>query len=154
MRRLAPLVLAALALAGCGSSNEQKTPVACLGGPKFFYSALRTPADPTFSGQTLISDCLVKNQGAGELANIGTAVVRTATQLNAKARQNPTGITPFRLGYLVGALTRGAADTGGVHAVLLQRVTAAARYSPSGRPLPQGFSREYEKGYADGRDHG
>ena len=52
-----------------------------------------------------------------------------------------------QLGYLLGAAQRGAEDTEGIHAELIRRLTAAARYSP-GQPaarrrpssrLPEGF---------------
>jgi hypothetical protein len=159
VRRPAPLALIVVvfAIAGCGS-NEEKAPAACLSGPKFYYSALLNGADVTFSGFNRISDCLVRNQSSGDLANVGTSLVRTTTQLNARARQNLGGLASraatFRLGYLVGAVARGASDTGGIHSVLLDRVTAAATYSPAGRPLPRDFRRLYRKGYAQGRDHG
>jgi hypothetical protein len=158
VRRSAPLaLLISLAIAGCGSADQDKTPVGCLsGGAKFYYSALQNGRvnDPTFSGYPLVSDCLAKNQSGGELANVGGTLVQVATQLNAKARANPAGPAAVQLGFLVGAASRGAAKTGGIHTVLLERLTAAARYSPGGQPLAPAFKHEYEKGYAAGKDHG
>ncbi len=161
VRRIAPLVLIVLlplALVACGSSSEEsKTPDACLsGGTKFYYSALQNGLvnDPTFSGYPLVSDCLVKNQSAGDLANVGGTLLRVATQLNARARRTAAAAPTVQLGFLVGAVARGAADTGGIHSELQRRIEAAALYSPAGKPPPEPFDHRYEKGYAAGKDHG
>jgi hypothetical protein len=155
VRRLAPLVLAAIAIAGCGSSDDHETPVACLGPAPAYARALRdAPGTVRLSGNTPISECLVKNQGAGELADIGKALVKVSTDLNAAARQDPGGPPTVQLGYLVGAVARGASGTSGIHAELLRRVQAAALYNPAGKPPPEPFDHTYEKGYAAGKDHG
>jgi hypothetical protein len=156
VRRLAPLVLlVSLAIAGCGSADEDTTPVACLNGQQAFSTALRdAPGEVRLAGDVPISDCLVHNQGAGDLINVGDAIVRVTTQLNAEARKDPGGAPTVQLGYLVGALARGADDTQGIHAELLRRVEGAALYSPAGKPPPEPFDHTYEKGYAAGKDHG
>ena len=156
MRLFAPLaLLAALTFAGCGSADEDTTPAACLSGQGSFTTALRkAPATVRLSGGTPISGCLVRNQGAGDLAQVGGTLVRVSTSLNAAARQDPGGPPTVQLGYLVGAVARGASDTGGIHAELLRRVQAAALYSPAGKPPPEPFDHTYEKGYAAGRDDG
>ena len=70
------------------------------------------------------------------------------------APESRRGRSTVQLGYLVGAVTRGASDTGGIHDELLRRVEAAALYSPAGKPPPQPFDHQYVKGYAAGRRHG
>jgi hypothetical protein len=143
------------ALTGCGSADENATPSACLAGVKPFQAALlQAPGAVQLPGGVLISDCLVRNQSAGELARVGEAVVRVATELNAAARHSPGAAPTIQLGYLVGALARGAADTQGIHTELLRRMEAAALYSPAGKPPPEPFDHRYQKGYAAGRDHG
>src|SRR5437764_20259 len=83
---LAPLVLVALSLVACGSANDHKTPVACLGGPGSFAAALQgAPGHVTLSDGTPISGCIVKNQSVGDLANVGVTLVKVGTVLNAKA---------------------------------------------------------------------
>jgi hypothetical protein len=156
VRRLAPLVLlAVLSIAGCGSADKDKTPVACLSGPNRFMAALQdAPGSVRLAGGTLISECIVPNQSAGELANVGGTLVKVGTELNAKARAKPTGPASVQLGFLIGAVNRGAAKTAGVHAELARRLGAAAGYSPGGGPLPAAFRPEYKKGYAAGRAHG
>jgi hypothetical protein len=156
VRRTAPLVLLlALAVAGCGSADQDSTPVACLNGPGAFVDALsKAPGAVRLAGGVPISDCLVQNQSAGDLATVGGTLVAVTTKLNAGARQDPGGAPTVQLGYLVGAVTRGAAGTQGIHAELVRRIEAAALYSPAGKPPPEPFDHTYEKGYAAGRDDG
>jgi hypothetical protein len=157
VRRPAPLVLIVVvfAIAGCGSADQDKTPVACLSGPRAFTDALReAPGAVQLAGGTLISECIVPNQSAGDLANVGGTLVKVGTDLNSEARAKPGGPANVELGYLIGAVNRGAADTTGIHAELLRRLAVAASFSPGGVGLPSTFRREYEKGYAAGKDHG
>jgi hypothetical protein len=156
VRRAAPLVLiVAFAIAGCGSADEDSTPVACLNGPKPYSEALqKAPSAVRLDGETPISECLVQNQSAGDLVKIGTILVRLTTELNAAARGDPGGPPTVQLGYLIGAVTRGAAETQGIHSELLRRIEGAALYSPAGKPPPEPFDHTYEKGYAAGRDDG
>ena len=143
-----------LALGGCAGPGET-TPGACLGAPGAYISALRNaPAQVRLSGDVRISDCLAENQRAGDLAEVGGALVTAATRLNAAARAKPGGAANLRLGYLLGAAQRGSDSTGGIHAELLRRLAAAARYSPDNRPLPPRFMRTYSRGFAAGHSSG
>jgi hypothetical protein len=152
---LALLVLLVLGSAACGSAEESKTPDACLSGPSYYAGALkRAPGEVRLPGGVAISDCLVRNQRTGDLANVGSYLLRVATQLNATARRSPAAAPTVQLGYLVGAVARGAANTGGIHSELQRRIEAAALYSPAGKPPPEPFDHRYEKGYAAGKDHG
>ncbi len=149
MRRLVALLLIALAafVVGCGKQDDS-TPVACLEGSETYLQALKiAPGEVTLDGETPISDCLVENQKAGELATIGTAMVDAATQLNAEARAEPGGEANLQLGYLLGAAERGAETTEGIHAELIRRLSAAARYSPDNRPPSPAFLRTYKEGF-------
>ncbi len=148
------LFLAALATGGCGA-QEEGTPVACLEGEGVYLRALRAaPGAVLLQGETPISDCLPENQAGGELATVGTAMVAAATELNGEAREQPGGAANLRLGYLLGAAQRGAQGTGGIHAELLRRLAAAARYSPDNRPLPPAFLRTYREGFDAGEARG
>ena len=148
------LVMAAVAI-GCGSADEDSTPEACLGGANQYYAALQKAADPVrLPGDVPISDCLVENQSAGDLATVGGTLVKVATELNAKARRDPGGPPTLQLGYLVGAVEKGASDTHGIHAELQRRIEAAALYGPAGKPPPPPFDQTYRKGYAAGRSDG
>jgi hypothetical protein len=146
-------VLCALGV-GCGAPGDD-TPVACLEGADAYLRGLRSaPGEVRLSGVTPISDCLARNQTGGDLAAVGTAMVTTATELNAEARAAPGDGANVQLGYLLGAAERGAERTEGIHADLLRRLTAAARYSPGGRRLPPAFHRAYRDGLDAGRAGG
>jgi hypothetical protein len=150
---LAIVALACL-LAGCGSTDTS-TPVACLEGEATYLRALRdAPGRVTLDGETPISGCLVENQAGGELASVGTAMVAAATKLNAEARAEPGGDANLQLGYLLGAAGRGASQSDGIHAELVRRLAAAARYSPDNRPLPPAFIRTYREGFDAGEARG
>ncbi len=146
--------LLALAAAGCGSSKDTSTPVACLEGSGAYLKALAAaPGEATLGGETPISDCLAENQEGGDLATVGEAMIVAATKLNAEARAEPGGQANVRLGYLLGAAERGADRTEGIHSDLLRRLTVAARFSPR-PPLPTAFQRAYREGFEAGHDHG
>ncbi len=156
MRRV--LAFSALALAviaaGCGQPSDT-TPVACLEGEGAYLKALDgAPGEVKLRGETLISECLAENQKAGDLATVGTTLVGVATKLNAEARAEPGGDDNLRLGYLLGAAERGASQTDGIHAELIRRLVAAARYSPDNRPLPSAFLRAYREGFDAGEARG
>lgn len=147
-------VACVFALAGCGN-REASTPVACLAGAPVYERALRVaPGEVRLGGDTPISDCLPSNQAAGELAQVGEAMVETATRLNALARQRPDTDAALQLGYLIGAAQRGAADSEGIHAALLRRLAVAARFAPDKQPLPPGYFAHYREGFTVGRVDG
>jgi len=155
MRARIGIALLALALlAGCGDTDSS-TPVACLEGEGVYLKALDdAPGEVKLGGETLISECLAENQKAGDLATVGTALVGVATKLNAEARAEPGGDANRQLGYLLGAAERGASQTNGIHAELIRRLTAAARYSPDNRPPPAAFLRVYREGFDAGQAGG
>lgn len=156
MRRLVALFLIALAafVVGCGKQDDS-TPGACLEGSETYVQALKAaPGEVTLDGETPISGCLVENQKGGELATVGTAMVNAATQLNAEARAEPGGEANLELGYLLGAAEHGAEETEGIHAELIRRLSAAARYSPDNLPLPPAFLRTYKEGFDTGAAEG
>ena len=143
-----------LVAAGCGGTDDE-TPVACLNGSGAYLRALEhAPEEVRLAGETPISECLAENQPAGDLAAVGNATLDAATRLNAESRAEAGGAANVRLGYLIGAVQAGAAETDGVHAELVRRLLAAATYSP-GRQVPGGeFKRAYRTGFDAGRAEG
>ncbi len=155
------LVLLSLAAAGAlpagcgGPSKEERAPVACREGAAVILDALRSaPGEVMLAAEAPISDCLVAPAEEGELVDFGETALAVATKLNAAARAEPGGRANLELGYLLGAVARGSAETEGIHTDLLRRLTVAARFAPGGKPLPARFLATYEKGFAAGRDHG
>jgi hypothetical protein len=151
---LASIALAVLALGGCGVS-EPLTPTACFEGARAYEKALSdAPGEVRVNGETLISECFAERQPGGELAEVGEALVETATHLNAEAREEPGGRANLELGYLLGAAKAGSEATEGIHAELLRRLEVAARYAPGTQQLPPEFLETYRKGFDAGRSEG
>lgn len=151
------LVATAAGLAGCGggASREEHAPPVCREDTAVILEALRAaPGEVVLASETPISDCLVAGAEEGELADFGEVALAAATKLNGEARAEPGGSAAVELGYLLGAVARGSAETEGVHAELLRRLTVAARFAPGGEPLSPRFLAGYEKGFAAGRDGG
>jgi hypothetical protein len=146
----------ALALAGCSSDDDEgSTPEACLAPAADYVKALEpAPGEVLLGGETPISACLVPGQSPAELAGAGESMIGAATDLNAAARRDPPGDDTVRLGYLVGAVQRGASETGGIHADLVRRLDAAARFVPAGERLSVSFERAFGEGYAAGQASG
>jgi hypothetical protein len=154
--RLAAALLTALfvLLAGCGSTDDS-TPVACLEGAAAYERALKAaPDEVLLEDETLISECLTRNQSGGDLSRVGEALIETATKLNAEAREDPGGDGALQLGYLLGAVKRGSEESEGIHSDLLRRLVVAARFAPGKQPLPPAFQPEYRTGYAAGQSNG
>jgi hypothetical protein len=144
----------ALAAAGCGSQGDS-TPVACLDGAWAYEQALRgAPGEVLLAGETPISDCLASNQQAGDLAQVGEAMVEVATSLSARAREEDSGDAAVQLGYLLGAAERGAESSEGIHSDLVRRLTVAARYAPDKEPLSPQFLSAYRQGFDAGHSGG
>jgi hypothetical protein len=147
------LLAATIVLAcGCGAKQNDEAPDPCLAGnPAYLRSLERAPAPVRLAGTTPISDCLVPEQDAGQLASIGQEMIVAATKLNAEARHDPAGPAPLELGYLLGAVSKGA---DAIHTDLVRRLNSAARFSETGATLPASFERAFGRGYAAGRQSG
>ncbi len=149
---IALMAAAALVLAGCGADGNDEAAPACLATNQGYLRALqRAPGEVLLAGTTPISDCLVPEQDAGQLANIGREMIVAATKLNGEARGDPGGPAAVQLGYLIGAVSRGADS---IHTDLVRRLNSAARFSETGRTLPASFERAFGRGYEAGRRSG
>ena len=152
---LAIALAAAVVFIGCGNDTDTETPDVCLEAPAKITAALRNAPEPVaLDGETIISDCLVRNQSEGDLVNFGTNMLVVATGLGAdSAEPGPEGLkAAIDAGYLVGALEKGAEETDGIHATLLDRVTAAATNGVNkGSALKRSH---YEAGREAGRKNG
>jgi hypothetical protein len=146
---IAAVLALAPAMAGCSSDDGDEAPAACLTDSGGYLAALEAaPGEVLLEGETPISDCLTPGQEGGELAQVGKELIDAATVLNAEARRDPSGPAAVRLGYLVGAVEKGAE---GIHADLVRRTQSAANFSPDGQ-LPPAFEAGFAEGYAAGRD--
>ncbi len=151
---LAGTVCLSLAVAGCGSSDDS-TPVACLEGAEAYQQALgAAPGEVLLGDETLISECLTRNQSSGDLTRVGEALIETATELNSEARAEPGGGANLQLGYLLGAVERGAEESEGIHSDLVRRLVVAARFVPGKQASPPGFLPTYSEGFEAGHSGG
>jgi hypothetical protein len=113
--------MAAVVAAGCGSEPSRDVPVACKSGPSAVLRALaKAPGDVRLAGRPL-SDCFAPGSDSGDGQALGFALVPAAERLAPQARARPEGRAAVRLGFLVGAVHRGAAR-GRVYAELERRV--------------------------------
>ena len=154
VRRVTPFLIALALMAGCGSSDEGgATPAACLAPAATYLKALKAAPDAVrLAGETPISGCLVEDQSAGDLADVGASLVEAATLLSADAQRDPGGEQTLRLGYLVGAVQEGASETSGIHTDLVRRIEASARYLKPRATATSDLA--YARGYSAGRSGG
>lgn len=107
--------MAAALLAGCGN-EDVATPVECLEGPATIRSALaRAPGDVRLEGRVRISDCFQHAAGPADVQNLGAIFIASTQQVAERARRAPHSHAAVELGYLVGAVRRGARTDTGVH---------------------------------------
>jgi hypothetical protein len=148
----AAIALITVAITGCGNSQDDEAPAACLATNEGYLQALeKAPGEVRLGGTTPISDCLVPEQDAGQLANIGHEMIIAATKLNAEARRDPSGDASLQLGYLIGAVSTGADP---IHTDLVRRINSSAHFSETGGALPASFERAFGQGYAAGQASG
>jgi hypothetical protein len=142
--------LALVALTGCGSSEPPQTPAACLAPPSRYVEALAAaPGAVRLDGGTPISGCLVDEQPAGTLQTVGRSLVGAATALNRDALRGEDRQAFIELGYLQGAIERGASATGGIHRDLVLRIDSAAGFTGAG-PLPASLQSAFDRGRDSG----
>jgi hypothetical protein len=117
--------LASFLLSGCGASSPPPLPAACLDGPAAALRALqRAPRDVRLADGTALSRC-VSLAGDADLQSLGIVLTQVADDLRARADSD--AMAALRLGYLVGAVRRGAALTPGIAAQLARRVEQATQ---------------------------
>ena len=153
-QRLIALCAAVLVMGagGCGKQARDLAPAACVVGNQAYLRALgAAPGAVRLPGSVPISDCLVSEQDAGQLADIGHELVIAATRLNVQTRSDPGGAAAVQLGYLVGAVAKGADP---IHAELVRRLNAAAQFTQGGGTPPASFARAFGRGYAAGHVSG
>jgi hypothetical protein len=105
---------------GCGN-DEHRVPVACLDGG--VRSALaRAPGDVRLDSGTRLSECFNRAASPAEVQQVGAAFVAAAEQLAGRARSQPHSPAALQLGYLIGAVRRGAGHTQGIHYETRRRI--------------------------------
>ena len=144
----ATCAVAAAGPAGCGGGQDPP-PTACSDGARTVLGALqRAPADVSLEGGTLISTCVRRSLDTGQIQTLGFTYLAAA---NSELRLMPhSDAAALQLGFLVGAVRRGANKTNGVQLELVRRLDQVA-----GVGGPLGPRRAaYRRGMAAGEDHG
>ena len=106
--------------AGCARDDgEADLPDACTDDAAAFVAALGDAPEPVRVEGVAISDCLARNSSTGEVQAVGATLLGAAQQLGEDRNA-------VALGYLVGALRRGAEESQGIHLELVRRVEQEA----------------------------
>lgn len=144
----AALWLLAAGLAGaCGQEDDARLPAACASDGGTVRVALAAAPRPVRVEGEPISACLTRSSDAADVQEVGATYLRVASRLADTARTRPEGAEALRLGYLMGAVRRGAARTAGIHSELLRRLEQEVRDTKRS-------SRQFERGERAGRASG
>lgn len=134
----------ALVVAGCGS-EPGRLPPACSAEPAQVAVALAgAPDRVALADGTLLSECVAKASDDAELQMVGFALTPAADRLAARRDEQ----SALRLGFLVGAVRRGAAGSNGVSLELARRLESRVRYDDPA------LLEAAERGARAGEDHG
>jgi integrase len=127
------VVLAAVTLVACGGDQEPLD-AACLDSAGAIERALtRAPAPVTLPTGTRLSACVANARSDADLQSAGLVLTRAGDHLAEAARRGDSEAA-LRLGYLVGAVRRGAQRTEGIHAQLQRRIERATAYLDEAGP--------------------
>jgi hypothetical protein len=149
MVRLAA-ALVCLALAGCGE-DEPPLDATCRASPEAIVRALDgAPGDVALASGTRLSQCVSRAATDADLQSVGV-VLTDAAELLARRAEDGDERAALQLGYLAGAVRRGAARTGGVHAELERRIGRAGAFlDAAGLRVEQALLRGLRAGEARG----
>ena len=141
-------VVVAACASGCGGGQDPP-PTACSDGARTVLGALqRAPGDVSLEGGTLISICVRRSLDTGQIQTLGFTYLAAA---NSELQLIPhSDAAALQLGFLVGAVRRGANKTNGVQLELVRRLDQVA--GVGGPPGPRRAA--YRRGMAAGEDHG
>lgn len=125
---VALVVLSALA-GGCRrTSGADKAPAACTDGePSARVAALRSalahaPAPVRLKDGTSISDCLAHDADSGGIQDVGSMLLTLTQQVMASAHGPRDAKALLELGYIAGAVHRGASRAQGVDGEIERRI--------------------------------
>jgi hypothetical protein len=149
MSRIAAALLC-LGLAACG---QERAPLdsTCTESPEAVLRALRAvPGRVRLASGTPLSQCVARARTDAELQTVGLVLTNAAERLARRAEHRDEGAA-LQLGYLAGAVRRGAARTAGIHAELERRVARAGAFVDEAGPRVE---RALLRGIAAGEARG
>jgi hypothetical protein len=128
---------------GCASEGvEEPLPPACQAGEQAVRDALGAAPRPVRLGGVPLSECFDARSTGAELQSVGISFVGAASMLAERARARPEGDAAMQLGYLVGAMRRGAgrSKAQGIHTELVRRVEQELTLvDPDSRAVKEGI---------------
>src|ERR671930_379552 len=120
-----PRIVAASASAA--SWRVPRWPTIAVSVSRYSGSAARAPRAGRLPDGTPLSACVADADTDAELQTAGLVLTTAADRLAERATRGDA-VAALRLGYLTGAVRRGAAHTAGVGAELERRVSRAGAY--------------------------
>jgi hypothetical protein len=128
--------------AGCAPQKEGRSlPVGCELGQESVTDALRAAPRPVRLDGVPLSACFDPTSEGTDLQSVGVTFVGAAGTLAERARKRPEGPAATQLGYLIGAMRKGAGgvETQGIHTELVRRVEQElSLVDPDSRALREG----------------
>ena len=140
-------MVSATLVAGCGN-KDVVVPSECEEGPDTVMSALAgAPDHVLLGGHVRISDCFKQAAPPASVQNLGSTFLATAQKLGDRVRRHPHSDAALQLGYLIGAVRRGAGTGTGVHYESERRIEQELVGLDVNTPE---FKRGLEAGRSDG----
>jgi hypothetical protein len=109
--RTACLSLVVAALAGCGNDTKRLSASCTRSSGRITRALAAAPGSVKLEDGTPLSDCVQAATGSADLQNVGAVFTEVGSRLARAAPRDRA--SALRLGYLVGAVERGAARTAG-----------------------------------------
>ena len=149
-RTAAPLLLAVLAIAGCGKADPAPLGAGCADREQLTGALAKAPGPVMLASGTTISACVSSARTDSDLMTLGYSITAVADGLAEQARGGDRAAA-LQLGFLVGAADRGARNSQGIQSELAYRLESAARRIESAGSTVQAA---FEQGRRDGRARG
>jgi hypothetical protein len=92
------------------------------------------PGDVRLRGHTRISACFQPAAGPADVQTLGAIMIETTQRLADRVRRTPRSRSAVELGFLVGAVRRGAHTDVGVHYETERRIEQELVGLPTGTP--------------------
>jgi hypothetical protein len=127
-------VVCALALLACGGCGGRTPPAqACIEAqpPDVLQALTHAPRDVALADGTSLSQCVRRTIDDSRLQALGATLTTAADELGQRMRSSDAAA--FQLGFLIGAIDRGASQAAGLQEELANRIAGSAAGLDSGQ---------------------